>query len=222
MQEVHSSRMLSTMKMQQLFSAMLTIGLSAATSLAADAPVLPSGEIKFDLQGRDEAATEPMPAFGMAGETRLTIGTGIAFEIEESDDSTDFNLNIAWSRFLVDDWEFRVELGGWYFDQNPDPTWGVNPNVIIRWHFINTDPWSVYADAGMGLLFAADDVPSGGSSIDFMPRVGVGVTRRINTRGDRLEFGVRWHHISNARAIGDSNNPDRDGAMLYAGFSFAL
>lgn len=214
--------MLSIMKLFTRVIMLMVVGSAVNEAIAEEIPRLDAEEVRFDLQSRGEPASEPAQVFGQAGHTRLTIGTGIAFEFEDDDDSTDFNLNIAWSRFLVDDWEFRVELGAWYFDQDPDPTWGINPNVIIRWHFINTDPWSVYADAGIGLLFAADDVPSGGSSVDFMPRAGFGVTHRINPRGDRLEFGVRWHHISNARVVGDSNNPDRDGAMFYAGFSFAL
>lgn len=200
--------------------------LSPAVVLAPLSPAgtptrLETREVAFDMQSRDEPAAAA-PLYGLAGETRLTVGTGIAFAIESDDESTDYNLSVSWSRFLIDDWEFRLELGGWYFDQDPNATWGVSPAFAIRWHFVNSDPWTVYGEAGMGLLFSADDVPSGGSSIDFMPRLGAGVTHRLNRRGDRLEFGVRWHHISNARVVGDSNNPDRDGVMLYAGVSFPL
>jgi len=195
--------------------------LLASPTQAGDAAVLESREVRFDLQARDEPADGPKP-YGLAGDTRLTLGTGVAFDLEDNDDSTDFSLSLTWSRFLVDDWEFRAGLGGWYFDQDPDSTWGVSPEIAMRWHFINREPWTVYGEAGIGLLFAADDVPSGGSSVDFMPRVGIGATHRLNTRGDRLEFGVRWHHISNARSVGDSNNPDRDGVMFYAGISFPI
>jgi hypothetical protein len=213
--------MLWTMKTATLRT-LLALPLLASPAALAEAPRLENHEVAFDLQSRGDDEPRPPTPFGLAGHTRLTIGTGVAFALEESDDSTDYNLNLAWSRFIVDDWEFRVELGGWYFDQEPDSTWGVNPGIAVRWHFINEGPWTVYGDAGIGLLVAADDVPSGGSSIDFMPRVGGGITRRINARGDRLEFGVRWHHVSNARVVGDSNNPDRDGVMLYAGISFPL
>ncbi len=218
--------MLLPMTSRFLIGALLALGIPGACAsgeaVSRDLTRLDAGEVRFDLQARDEQPIQEPPKFGLQGETRLTIGTGIAIEFEDDDDSTDFNLNIAWSRFLVDDWEFRLELGGWYFDQNPDATWGVNPNMIIRWHFINEDPWTVYTDVGLGVLFAADDVPSGGSSVNFMPRAGIGVTHRINMNGDRLEIGLRWHHVSNARLVGDDSNPDRDGLMLYAGFSFPL
>lgn len=193
------------------------IGLAAlatSTAGAMDTPRLTTGDLTLPTA---QPAAEP---FGLKGRTRLTIGTGIAFGLEDDDDSTDFNINVAWSRFLVDDFEMRLELGAWYFDQEPDSAWGVNPNLVLRWHLISKELWSFYADAGIGLLFSTDDVPSGGTSANFTPRAGVGFTHRIGARGQRAELGVRWHHISNARITGDSNNPDRDGVMVYAGLSF--
>lgn len=213
--------MLHPMTRYATIAAAVFVAAIASSAAAQGDAVLESNDIAFDLQAREEPVAGPKP-FGLAGETRLTIGTGVAIEFEDNDDSTDYNLALTWSKFLVDDWEFRAGLGAWYFDQTPDSTWGVSPEIAIRWHFINEEPWSVFGEAGIGLLLAADDVPSGGSSVDFMPRVGVGVTHRINSRGDRLEFGVRWHHISNARTVGDSNNPDRDGLMFFAGISFPI
>lgn len=196
----------------------IAVVLGAPSAAGSDAPTLDSGAL--DLQQADEATQASPLKFGQAGQTRLTIGTGVAFDVEQDDDSTDFNLNAAWSRFLVDDVEMRLELGGWYFEQDPDSAWGINPNFVLRWHVINRNAWTFYADAGIGLLFASDDVPAGGTSVNFTPRAGVGFTHKLGEAGNRLELGVRWHHISNARATGDSNNPDRDGVMAYAGISF--
>lgn len=200
--------------------------LSAIASLASTHLALAQEEGRLDagsleLTRQPESSTPP-PRYGTQGQTRLTIGTGVAFDLEseDGDDATDFNLNIAWSRFLVDDFEMRLELGGWYFDQDPDAAWGINPNFVLRWHLINRDAWTLYADAGIGVVFSSDDVPSGGTSSNFMPRAGVGWTHKLGDAGNRLELGVRWHHISNARITGDSNNPDRDGVMVYAGISF--
>lgn len=188
-------------------------------ALAQEESRLDAGSLELSTQPE---ATAPAPRFGQQGQTRLTIGTGVAFDLEseDGDDATDFNLNVAWSRFLVDDFEIRLELGGWYFDQEPDSAWGINPNFVFRWHLVNRDAWTLYADAGIGLVFSSDDVPSGGTSVNWTPRAGVGWTHKLGDTGNRLELGVRWHHISNARITGDSNNPDRDGVMVYAGISF--
>jgi hypothetical protein len=74
--------------------------------------------------------------------------------------------------------------------------------------------------AGIGVMGATGDVPDGGTPFDLMPRAGIGVTKQLTDDGLRLDVGVRWHHISNARINGDDENPSRDGAMLYAGLIF--
>ncbi|KAA0216962.1 MAG: acyloxyacyl hydrolase [Leptolyngbya sp. PLA3] len=188
--------------------------LATSTAWGLDAPTLTQPDLALQTE---EPVAQP---FGVKGQTRLTIGTGVAFEVEDDDDSTDFNINVAWSRFLVDDIEMRLELGGWYFDQESDGAWGINPNFVLRWHLINKERWTFFADAGIGVLFSTDDVPPGGTSANFTPRAGAGITHKIGARGQRAELGVRWHHISNARLTGDSDNPDRDGVMVYAGISF--
>ena len=38
----------------------------------------------------------------------------------------------------------------------------------------------------------------------------------LSDDGTRLMLGARWHHISNGRYTGDTNNPSRDSLMLYA------
>ena len=127
----------------------------------------------------------------------------------------------AYSYFLVKDVEFAAELNGWYFHQEGTDAGGINPAFVFRWHFYDDGEWTIYGDVGIGLLFATDNVPQGGTSFDFTPRVGGGFTRELDpdTRA-RLQVGVRWHHISNARINGSDNNPSRDAVMLYTGIQF--
>jgi lipid A 3-O-deacylase len=158
---------------------------------------------------------EPPKAFGRKGSQWWTVGAGFAHSF---DDVNDLNLpRVAWSVFLADDVEFSIELNGWFFNQPGDNAIGINPSMVFRWHFINSGPWTVYGDVGVGLLAATDNVPEGGTPFDFMPRIGVGFTRQLNDAGLRLQGGVRWHHISNARITGDFHNPGRDAPFIYAG-----
>jgi opacity protein-like surface antigen len=156
-------------------------------------------------------------AFGTAGTSHWGVTGGVGFALEKDDDSTDPNLALTYHHFLVDDFEVIGELGAWYFAQDGGDAAGINPGFTMRWHFVNRDRWSLYADAGIGLLLATDDVPRGGSSFGFMPRAGAGASVRLNDDGLRGYLGVRWHHISNARITGDDRNPDRDGVMVYGG-----
>lgn len=168
--------------------------------------------------GDDPAHPAPRPAFGAKGSQWITLGTGWA---DNFTDSVDANGHLAWSTFLVDDVEFALEFAGWHFNQPGDNTGGVSASMVFRWHFINTGNWTIFGDLGIGLLGAFDEVPDGGTSFNFLPRAGAGVTKRLFEDADtRLQLGLRWHHISNARITGDEDNPSRDGAMLYAALIF--
>lgn len=184
-----------------------------------DPLTLPPLELSFRYvpPEREAAATPRQPTqFGAAGREYWTLGGGIAHNF---DDAWDLNLRAAYSFFLIDDVEFSLELNGWYFGQDGADALGLNPAMVFRWHLVNLpdEPWSIFADAGIGVLMATRDVPAGGTWFDFTPRIGAGYTHQISGDGTRLQIGARWHHISNARISGDRRNPARDGLMLYAG-----
>ena len=149
----------------------------------------------------------------------IGLGGGAAFDFDRD---YDFNIYVSAGTFVATDLEFTLELGAWYFEQEGPNTGGIHPNINFRWHFWHDDDrdWTVYADTGVGLLFSFDDTPAGGTSFNFTPRVGVGATFRLDEDETRLQVGLRYHHISNARIEGDGNNPARDSVMVYAGVIF--
>lgn len=163
-----------------------------------------------------EAPAAP-PEFGAAGSKWWTVGVAGADNFQ---DAVDLNIHGAYSYFLARDVEAAFEAAAWHFNQPGDNAFGGSGSLVLRWHFVNTGDWTVYADAGIGLLLASDDVPPDGTSFDFLPRAGVGFTRKLTDDGLRLQMGVRWHHISNARITSDEDNPGRDAAMVYAGLIF--
>ena len=148
--------------------------------------------------------------------TWLTFGAAFAYDFAED---KDINVHAAYSQFLADELEFAVEFAGWYFAQDKEDTGGISGSMAFRWHFLHDDDydWTVYGDAGIGLLAAFDEVPSGGKEFNFLPRLGLGFTKRISEEGARLQAGIRWHHISNGRYAGDVNNPSRDSVLIHAG-----
>lgn len=165
-----------------------------------------------------ETAPARVP-FGTAESRWWTVGIGVAHDFNES---TDVELYGAYTYFLVDDVEFTAEAAGWFFNQPGEDTGGASLSMIFRWHFINRDGWTVYLDAGVGVLVAGDDVPADRDGVDgtpvaFLPRAGFGITKELTDSGTRLQVGLTWHHISNARISGDNDNPARDSPMLYAG-----
>ena len=160
----------------------------------------------------------PPPAFGIAGAGRFIAGLRGAQDFEEN---TDVSLFAQKTWFVVDDVEIGVEGAGWWIFQEDD-TWGVSSSLVVRYHFYQQRTWSMFAEGGIGLFIAADNVPDDGTSFGFMPRVGVGTTIRIDDRDTRLMLGIHWHHISNARLNGEARNPARDAVGLYAGVSVPI
>ena len=212
-----------------LNAAMLVMTCTASASLAAGedfANARVSIEAKQPEAAAPAAETAPAkveldaPAaavrFGQAESKWWSIGAGIA---NNGSDETDLNGYGSLSYFIADDVEVSGELGLWYYGLQED-VFGINPNMVFRWHFLNKGKWTLYADLGIGVMFSTDDVPDDGTSFNFTPRAGGGFTRQILDSGARVQVGVRWAHISNARIGGDQNNPSRDSIMLYAGMIF--
>jgi hypothetical protein len=157
----------------------------------------------------------------------------------DNDPGTHARLAAMPSWFLADDLEFGVELGLWGIDQrepaSSTPAPGSNGNAdtialsfrfVGRWHFAHGSTsdqrpdaydWTLFVDAGIGMLFSADDVPADGTSLNFLPTFGAGATWRVGEGDTRLIGGVRWHHVSNARITGDRNNPDFNAPELFVG-----
>lgn len=199
---------------------MLGLATACAGPVAAqDAlPAAPEPDYTIHAQpidlNRQPEEPAPRPAYGDAGTEWFSVGFGVAHDLSNA---TDINIRLAYSQFLVDNFEFALDLRGWYFEQEGQNAAGINPGMNFRWHFYNEDPWTVFADLGIGVLLTTDSVPDGGTSFDFTPGAGVGLTRRINDAGTRLEAGLRWHHISNGRISGDERNPSRDAPLFYVG-----
>ncbi len=162
-----------------------------------------------DLIGADIAKP-----FGAQGTSWITVGPGIGFD---GDGSTDLSGYAQMTWFIVQDVEFGAELAAWHFDQVGENAAGASVSALLRWHFVNEGRLSLFVDGGIGLLGATDDVPEGGTDFNFLPRAGFGVTYRPWDGDMRAMIGLRWHHISNARSSGASDNPSRDGAIIYLG-----
>jgi hypothetical protein len=186
-----------------------TNGIAAGEPLGSSCLMLPIAAAM-----REEPAAEEK-AFGDAGSKYWTILAGVAYH----HDSTDASVYGGLGFFLADTFEFNIGLGGWWYWQEGDDTGGVNPALGFRYHFMPKDPFNVYLDVGIGLLFTGDDVPDDGESVNFTPRAGIGTLWRLgeSVNSPRLDLGVRWQHVSTASTTGSDDNPSRDSIMVYAG-----
>ncbi len=89
---------------------------------------------------------------------------------------------------------------------------GVAP--MLRWHFLNRERWSLFAEVGVGLAWTTVRIPEGGSRLNFTPQAAIGFTHDLE--GDwRLGGTLGWYHMSNART--SNNNPGLDAVAITVG-----
>lgn len=198
-----------------------SLSLAAAISLASEPPA-PTGTegVNDPSVGYCGFSTDQPKRFASAGSHWGSFGLGATPSF--AGDSVGLNATFSYSYFLIDGVEIAGELGTWYYDQDGDNAFGVNPCAVLRWHFWRSDDarTTFYADTGIGFMVSNDKIPFDGTSFNFTPRMGVGMTYQLTDSGWRLQTGLRWNHVSNARITSDSNNPSRDGPLLYVNFIF--
>lgn len=164
-------------------------------------------------------AIEPVqgePTFGSVGGRYFFVSGGVG-----SDFGQDHLVRggVGWSEFIARDFSLDLEINLLYFSQPGEDAVGANVNMLLRWHFLTNQrrTWSLYADAGAGLMLTTADVPPEGSSFDFTPQLGFGMSFHVES-DRRLLLGTRWHHVSNANTFED--NPGTDSVLVYAMLAF--
>ncbi len=165
---------------------------------------------------QDTGSSSALP-FGSQDTQHLMFGSMVGPDFRGN---VDVSVHGQYTYFVIDDFEVGVEAAFWGFFQD-DSTVGVSTSLVMRYHFYQAERWSAFAEAGMGVMAAGDDVPDTGTSFNLMPRFGAGLTwQMFEDSSTRLITGLRWHHISNARMKGEEDNPARDGPGLYVGLLY--
>lgn len=220
--------------MGNALSMLILAGACAAPAAAHDLPVTFERVALRQPPAGAEPPAEPAQAETAHVETTLDGGSGtvefgatgsqwvgLGFGAASNGDNLDMNLYGRYEYFIAQDIEMIGELGVWNYDQAGKDATGFNTSFVMRYHWYHKGRWTMYVDGGIGLLFSTDPVNRSGSdegsSFNFTPRFGGGFTRAIGSQGARMEVGLRWAHVSNARIGGNNDNPGRDGLMLYAG-----
>jgi opacity protein-like surface antigen len=171
--------------------ATLAVALDPAAEIAAPLPYARKGSRRWDLH---------------------TVG---GVDLSDSNEKI-FMLGAGVEYFVADRLSFDLYLDLLYANQDIQDAVGVRAGFGMTWHVLERDRWTAFVDIGIGLAFTDENIPPGGSSTNFTPRVGAGITTAL-ARDDRLRLGVRWYHMSNGNAF--RSNPGRDTVVGYAGIS---
>jgi len=181
----------------------------------------PTAVVELAVLDQDSPPDPPSPQivergeYGDAGTTRWFAGGGWAAAHDDRRREM-LSLEIGAEHFIADGLALAGAIGFHAFHQEDDGQ-GLSGTVLLRWHFYRARSWSLFAEAGAGLMATSENIPIDGSKFNFTPRAGVGVTVAVSDHV-RWIVGAGWHHISNANVFRD--NPGRDQIMLYTSLSF--
>jgi len=129
---------------------------------------------------------------------------------------------VGLSYYFADNWSASIRAHGFAVQQEfGDDTTGGGASILLRWHFLRSENWSLYIDGGGGLAWSNDPIPFGGTTYNYTGRAGGGVSFRV-TDHIHLLAGARYFHLSNANQHGRQNNPSFDGVEYYVGMMFTL
>ncbi len=216
--------MIDRMRMKSYLA--LSIGVlcvsapASATALCFDPSIIDAG---LQLGSTPTVApNEPLlvalapaaPRFGAEGSCRWQLLGGYANDFDAAQQAQ-FGASVSW--FAIDDLSIDLQIDGDYFSQPGGNAWGLGGSLLFRWHFYSTQTWSLYADAGSGILGTTEPTPEGGTSFNFTPQAGGGFSIEI-AHDVRLMVGTRWYHISNANT--GATNPGRNSLLGYVMISF--
>jgi hypothetical protein len=124
-----------------------------------------------------------------------------------------YALTLGAGRFVLPGFSLNAEVSGWLVTQDCDDATGVGFAIVPRWHFYRAEFWSIYVDAGLGVIWTNEDVPPGAKKQNYTEFAGLGFTGSI-TESLRLMAGARYRHVSNANG---SDNPGLDNIEGYLG-----
>jgi len=208
-----------------IVSTTATSWIVAVAATASPPPTSPSTSLnlgsltplyvgRLQVGGEESSAATATKAFGEANSWRANLLGGV---ISNFGSTTGGEFRAEFEYFMIERLSIVpvAQVGGFVQDGGGDPLM-VGGSVLLRWHFLAGEDWTVFVDGGCGLAYLTEDLPPNTNAWKFDPQIGGGFTLAVG--GDaRLMGGVRWFHFSNARTA--SSNEGFDGAELYLGLS---
>jgi hypothetical protein len=123
--------------------------------------------------------------------------------------------------YVFKNFAFTFGLSGYLIDQpNEDATAG-SFDIGGRLHLLRFDGITIYFDGGGSRIFSDTAVPEGGTTYNYIGRIGGGATIHLKDN-IHLMLGTRYFHLSNGDVHGRINNPSYDGIESYAGLIFTF
>jgi hypothetical protein len=121
--------------------------------------------------------------------------------------------------YVTDRIALGVGLTPTLYFEDAGTVFGGEFNGQMRWHFWESEKLGFFLDLQGGLLFTAEDLPTGGTQFNGSYGFGPGLEVPLDDKW-RLLGGVLIHHISNGKGIGVDvpDNPSQNEVRFWLGF----
>ena len=162
----------------------------------------------------EEPAGQERATFGGADLVALEADLTGAFDFDGTELAI-LDVGVQW--FVADGISVGVFGEGIYAAQDLDDALGGGGGVLLRWHFVREERFTVFGEIGCGAVWFTDRVPAGGSDFDFSPRASIGASIALGGSA-RLDARVGWFHLSNAQT--SEGNPGVDALAVGLGLVF--
>jgi hypothetical protein len=162
-------------------------------------------------------AATPAAAPFSEGTTYLTLSTSYLGGAQSYTNENFYTASLGLTWYPLNNLGLIAEVPVSAIHQDGPDTAAAGLDLLVRYHFLSLDQFTLYADGGAGFVFSGHCVPTGGTSFNFIERAGVGFTYQLAPHWF-LNAGSRIAHLSNAGIRGPNHNPSINlGVEGYAG-----
>lgn len=155
-------------------------------------------------------------ADGIAKGTQSWSLTGGYTQERTGEEESLSNLTISRGYYFLNNVSIEAQVPIYFAHTETEDAGGFGVQADARWHFLNIQRFSLYADILGGVLWTSEDFPTGGTEFNFTYAGGPGASFRL-TDSTYLVAGYRFQHVSNGFIEGRDRNPIMNSLGGYVG-----
>jgi hypothetical protein len=123
--------------------------------------------------------------------------------------------SVGYGKYFIDRAVLEGQLVGYYTHDDENGI-GIGVNMVARYHLLVIGRFSLYGEIGAGVLESTEQIPTGGTRLNFTYFGGPGGSFEINDN-NHLVGGFLFQHVSNFFIEGRDRNPIMNSIAAYIG-----